>query len=55
MKKDGDKKVVFSTRISLNRKKALAHISVDYEKSLGELIEEGIDLVIKNYSKKSGQ
>ncbi len=55
MKKDEDKKVVFSTRIRNSRLKVLKHISVDAEKSLGALIEEGIDLILKKYSEKSSK
>jgi hypothetical protein len=47
----GDKKV-FSTRIDQDRIKDLKHLAVDADKSLGSLLEEAIELLLKKYEKK---
>lgn len=47
----GEKKT-FSTRIDDDRLKALKHLAVDTDKSLGVLLEEAIEDLIRKYSKK---
>lgn len=47
----GDKKV-FSTRIDEDRIKELKHLAVDENRSLGDLLEEAIDDLLKKYDKK---
>jgi predicted transcriptional regulator len=44
-------KRTFSTRIDDDLLKALKHLSVDTDKSLGELLEEAIAELIRKYSK----
>jgi hypothetical protein len=44
----GQKKT-FSTRIDVDRLKALKHLAVDEDKSIGALLEEAIDDLIKKY------
>ncbi len=46
----GQKKT-FSTRIDDDLLKALKHLAVDTEKSIGALLEEAIEELIKKYSK----
>lgn len=46
----GQKKT-FSTRIDDDLLKALKHLAVDMDKSLGELLEEAIAELIKKHSK----
>lgn len=46
----GQKKT-FSTRIDDDLLKALKHLSVDTDKSLGELLEEAIAELIRKYAK----
>ena len=46
------KKKTFSTRINDDRLKALKHLAVDTDKSLGTLLEEAIEDLIKKYKKK---
>ena len=46
------KKRTFSTRIDDDRLKALKHLAVDTEKSLGALLEEAIEDLIHKYEKK---
>jgi len=46
------KKKTFSTRIDDDRLKALKHLSVDTDKSLGTLLEEAIKDLIDKYKKK---
>lgn len=48
----GDKKI-FSTRIDQDRIKDLKHLAVDTGKSLGFLLEEAIEELLKKYEKKS--
>jgi hypothetical protein len=48
----GDKKV-FSTRIDDGRIKQLKHLAVDEERSLGDLLEEAIEDLLRKYEKKS--
>lgn len=45
-------KKTFSTRIDEECLKALKHLAVDEDKSLGELLEEAIEDLIKKYEKK---
>ena len=45
-------KKTFSTRIDDERLKALKHLAVDTDKSLGTLLEEAIEDLIKKYKKK---
>ena len=44
-------KRTFSTRIDDELLKALKHLAVDTDKSLGDLLEEAIAELIRNYSK----
>ena len=46
------KKRTFSTRIDDDRLKALKHLAVDTDKSLGTLLEEAIRDVVEKYEKK---
>ncbi|MDJ0986074.1 MAG: hypothetical protein QNJ26_11060 [Desulfobacterales bacterium] len=48
----GEKKI-FSTRIDADRIKALKHLAVDEEKSLGALLEEAIDDICRKYLHKA--
>jgi predicted transcriptional regulator len=45
-------KKTFSTRIDEDTLKALKHLAVDADKSLGVLLEEAIEDLIKKYQKK---
>ena len=45
------KKKTFSTRIDAERLKALKHLAVDEDKSIGLLLEEAIEEIIKKYEK----
>ncbi len=45
-------KKTFSTRIDEDRLKALKHLAVDLDKSLGVLLEEAIEDFLKKYKKK---
>ena len=47
----GNKKV-FSTRIDEDRIKELKHLAVDSDKSLGTLLEEAIQDLLKKYKEK---
>jgi len=46
------RKKVFSTRINEDRLKALKHLAVDVDKSLGALLEEAIVDLVKKYRRK---
>ena len=48
----GNKKV-FSTRMDEDRIKELKHLAVDTDKSLGNLLEEAIQDLLKKYEKKA--
>ena len=48
----GQKKI-FSTRIDADRIKALKHLAVDTEKSLGALLEEAIRDICRKYKQKT--
>ena len=45
-------KKTFSTRIDQDKLKALKHLAVDLDKSLGVLLEEAISDLLKKYKKK---
>lgn len=45
-------KRTFSTRIDEELLKALKHLSVDTDKSLGDLLEEAIAELIRKYTKQ---
>ncbi len=45
-------KKTFSTRIDVNCLKALKHLAVDEDKSIGALLEEAIEDLIRKYKKK---
>jgi predicted transcriptional regulator len=47
----GQKKT-FSTRIDVNCLKALKHLAVDEDKSIGVLLEEAIEDLIRKYKIK---
>lgn len=47
------KKKIFSTRVDEDRIKALKHLAVDTDKSLGRLLEEAIEDIVKKYEKKA--
>jgi len=40
---------VFSTRLDEDKLKALKHIAVELDKGINDLLEEGIDYLIKRY------
>lgn len=44
-------KKTFSTRIDAERLKALKHLAVDEDKSIGTLLEEAINDLLKKYEK----
>ena len=46
-------KKTFSTRIDQDKLKALKHLAVDLDKSLGVLLEEAICDLLKKYKKRS--
>ena len=46
-----DKKKTFSTRVDESRIKELKHLAVDTDKSLGKLLEEAIQDLVKKYQK----
>lgn len=45
-------KKTFSTRVDEGRIKALKHLAVDTDKSLGVLLEEAIADLVRKYEKK---
>ncbi|MEX1327037.1 MAG: ribbon-helix-helix domain-containing protein [Desulfobacterales bacterium] len=45
-------KKTFSTRIDVDCLKALKHLAVDEDKSIGVLLEEAIEDLIQKYKKK---
>ncbi len=49
------KKRTFSTRIDEDRLKGLKHLAVDTDKSLGKLLEEAIEDIIKKYKKRKDE
>lgn len=46
-----DKKI-FSTRVDEHRIKDLKHLAVDTDKSLGDLLAEATELLLKKYKKE---
>ena len=46
-------KKIFSTRVDQDRIKDLKHLAVDTDRSLGSLLEEAIQELIKKYRKKA--
>ncbi len=44
-------KKTFSTRVDADRLKALKHLAVDEDKSIGTLLEEAIVDLVKKYEK----
>ena len=47
----GEKKV-FSTRLDEDLIKKLKHLSVDEDASLGDLLEEAIEILLRKYGKE---
>ena len=43
---------VFSVRVNEKKMKQLKHLSVDTDKSLGTLLEEAIEDLLKKYEKR---
>ncbi len=48
-------KKTFSTRVAEDRIKALKHLAVDVDKSLGALLEEAITDLVQKYKRKGIQ
>jgi len=46
-------KKIFSTRVDEDRIKELKHLAVDTDKSLGNLLEEAIQDIVRKYRKKA--
>jgi len=46
-------KKTFSTRVDADRLKALKHLAVDEDKSIGALLEEAIEDIIEKYEKRN--
>jgi predicted transcriptional regulator len=46
------KKKTFSTRVDQDKLKALKHLAVDLDKSLGVLLEEAISDLLKKYKRQ---
>ena len=46
------KKKTFSTRVDADRLKALKHLAVDEDKSIGTILEEAIEDIVKKYEKE---
>ena len=49
------KKKTFSTRVDADRLKALKHLAVDEDKSIGTLLEEAIEDIVRKYKKRRGK
>lgn len=45
------KKKIFSTRVDEDRIKELKHLAVDTDRSLGQLLEEAIQDLVRKYEK----
>ena len=45
-------KKTFSTRVDADCLKALKHLAVDEDKSIGTLLEEAIEDIVKKYEKE---
>jgi predicted transcriptional regulator len=50
-----DNKKTFSTRIDAERLRALKHLAVDEDKSIGVLLEEAIEELLKKYEHTQGE
>jgi len=50
--KDGATRITYSVRLNPDLLRKLKHIAVDENKTVGELIEEGISTVIEKRKKK---
>ena len=48
-------KKTFSTRIDAERLRALKHLAVDQDKSIGVLLEEAIEELLKKYEHTQGE
>jgi hypothetical protein len=48
--KDGATRITYSVRLNPDLLRQLKHIAVDENKTVGELIEEGMSLVVKKRS-----
>ncbi|MFC1882843.1 ribbon-helix-helix domain-containing protein [Thermodesulfobacteriota bacterium] len=48
-------KKTFSTRIDAERLRALKHLAVDEDKSIGVLLEEAIEELLKKYEHTQGE
>jgi len=48
--KDGKARITYSVRLNPDLLKQLKHIAVDDNKTVGELIEEGINLLLEKRS-----
>ena len=48
-------KKTFSTRIDMDRLKALKHLAVDEDKSIGTLLEEAIEDLLEKYEKANNK
>ncbi len=49
--KDGSERVTYSVRLNPNLLKALKHLAVDENKTVGELVEEGIKAILQKKRK----
>lgn len=49
------KKKTFSTRIDEDKLKALKHLAVDLDKSIGVLLEEAIDDLLRKYKRQKAK
>jgi predicted transcriptional regulator len=49
------KKKTFSTRVDQDKLKALKHLAVDLDKSLGVLLEEAISDLLKKYKRQKNK
>ena len=49
------KKKTFSTRIDEDKLKALKHLAVDLDKSLGVLLEEAIGDLLRKYKRQKAK
>ena len=50
-----NKKKVFTARINEEYLKKIKHLAVDEDKSIGSLLEEAIEELLKKYEKKTGK
>ena len=53
-RKDGTTRATYSVRLNPDLLRVLKHIAVDEDKSVGELLEEGIKAVIKKRKATTG-